>query len=107
MDILTLARQMGIETCLEFDVALLVPEQRIRDLCSENKCGNYRSHYMCPPYVGSLEESSNRLKRFQKGILFQYMKRLDVRNDYGGLKQSKRDFRHRSTYRRTGYKGYQ
>ena len=49
------ARELGIETCVEFDTFLLKPEQRIRDLCRENKCGKFKNHYMCPPYTGSPE----------------------------------------------------
>ena len=52
-----LAQELGIETCLEFDAGLLVPEQRIRDLCFANKCGNYGNNYMCPPHIGSLKKS--------------------------------------------------
>jgi predicted metal-binding protein len=92
MSILEFARQLGIETCLEFSPELLVPEQRIRELCSENKCGNYRSNYMCPPHVGSLEEIKARLSEFRRGLLLQYSKTLDVRNDMEGVKETKIDF---------------
>jgi predicted metal-binding protein len=80
-----LARQLGIETCIEFDPATLIPEQRIRDLCSENKCGSYGSNHMCPPHVGSLEEMEARLGEFQQGILLQYSESMDVRNDLEGV----------------------
>jgi predicted metal-binding protein len=90
--VLKFARQLGIETCLEFSPELLVPKKRIRELCLENRCGNYGNHYMCPPYIGSLGKTKTRLKKFQLGILLQYSKPLDVRNDNAGLKQSKLDF---------------
>jgi predicted metal-binding protein len=90
--VLKFARQLGIETCLEFSPGLLVPEQRIRELCSEDKCGNYGKNYMCPPHIGSLEETKARLQKFQHGVLLQYSRSLDVRNDNEGLKQSKLDF---------------
>ena len=92
MSVSAFARQLGIEICLEFSPGLLVPEQRIRDLCFENNCGNYGKHYMCPPYIGSLEEIEARLRKFQRGILLQYSKPLDLRNDNEGLKQSKIEF---------------
>lgn len=95
MSILESARQLGIETCLEFSPRLLVPEQRIRDLCFENKCGNYRSNYMCPPHVGSLEEIKARLPEFRRGVLLQYSKPLDVRNDDEGVKRTKVEFHHK------------
>jgi len=86
------ARQLGIETCLEFDPASLVPEDRIRDFCLENKCGSYGSNYMCPPYVGSLEEIRAKLKKYSRGVLLQYTKSLDVREDREGVIQTKTDF---------------
>ena len=92
MKVFALAGQLGIETCLEFNPCLLVPEQRIRALCFENRCGNYLNHYMCPPYAGSLEEISAWLGKFQRGILLQYSRHLDVRSDAEGLKQTKVDF---------------
>ena len=89
------AQELGIETCLEFDAGLLVPEQRIRDLCFENRCGNYGNNYMCPPHIGSLEEIRGRLKKFQQGVLLQYSKALDVTSDIKGLRQTKVDFHNR------------
>ncbi len=86
------ARQQGIETCFEFGAEMVVPEERIRALCQENKCGSYRNNYMCPPYVGSPEEISIKLKKFQRGVLLQYAKPLDVRGDREGVGQTKIDF---------------
>jgi len=91
----TFAQELGMETCLEFDAGLLVPEQRIRDLCFINKCGNYGNNFMCPPHIGSLEEIKVRLKKYQRGILLQYSKALDVTIDIKGLRQSKVDFHNR------------
>ena len=92
MAISKLAGQLDIETCLEFDAGLLVPEQRIRDYCVENKCGNYGSNYMCPPYIGTVDETKSRLAKFLRGVLFQYVRIVDVRNDYAGVMQTKVDF---------------
>ena len=89
------AHKLGIETCLEFDAGLLVPEQKIRELCFANKCGNYGNNYMCPPHIGSLEEIRGRLKKFQQGVLLQYSKALDVTSDIKGLRQTKVDFHNR------------
>lgn len=92
------ARESGIETCVEFEADLLVPEERIREYCYENKCGNYRNNYMCPPHVGSIEEIRARLSAFRRGVLLQYSKPVDVRNDIVGVRQTKVDF-HRKILR--------
>ena len=55
----------------------------------ENKCGHFRKHYMCPPYVGSLDEIKVKLKRYHRGVLVQRSWPLDVKNDREGLIQSK------------------
>jgi len=86
------ARKLGLKTCLEFDAGLLAPEQRIREFCFENRCGNYGNNYMCPPHIGSLKEIRTRLKKFQQGVLLQYSRALDVANDGEGLRQTKLDF---------------
>jgi predicted metal-binding protein len=86
------AHELGIETCAEFDTFLLKPEQRIRDFCYENKCGKFKNHYMCPPYVGSLSSIEEKLLEFRKGIILQYSRPLDVKNDIEGLIRSKLEF---------------
>ena len=86
------ADQLGIDISIEFNSALLMPEARIRELCFENKCGKFKNHYMCPPYVGSMESIEAKLREFRKGILFQYEKPLDVANDATGLVRSKLEF---------------
>lgn len=85
-------REIGLEACLEFDPGNLVPEERIRDFCLENKCGSYNSNYMCPPYIGSLAEIRDKLKEYSHGVLLQYTKSLDVSEDRAGVMQTKTDF---------------
>ena len=87
-----LGYQLGVSVCAEFEAKSLVPEQRIRDYCLENRCGSYQGNYMCPPYSGSLTEVKARLKKFRRGILLQYTKPVDVRNDVKGVIQTKVDF---------------
>jgi predicted metal-binding protein len=91
-DISGYAESLGIAACLEFDPGILVPEERIRALCVEDKCHNYGKHYMCPPHVGPLAQIGQRLSRFQHGALLQYSEPLDVRNDGKGLVRTKLDF---------------
>ena len=86
------AARLGMDTCVEFDPGLLEPQRRIRDLCLEDKCGYFNKHYMCPPYIGSLEEIQAKLKRYQRGLLIQHSQPLDVANDREGLIQTKLAF---------------
>jgi predicted metal-binding protein len=86
------ARTLGFDLCLEFNPASLVPEQRIRAYCIENRCGSYDANHMCPPRVGSLEEVTARLHGFPEGVLLQYSRRIDVANDREGVIRTKLEF---------------
>ena len=90
-----LANQLGIETCTRFNPEILVPDERIRAICRENKCGHYRENYMCPPHSGSIEEVMDRLKIFRRGWLLRYSKPLNVKEDTAGVTQTRLDFHHK------------
>ncbi len=92
MKIDEVARQFGIETCREFDARFLVPEERIRALCRQNKCGSFNNNYMCPPHVGSLENIKIKLKKFRYGVLFQYAKYVDVPGNRAAVIRTQKDF---------------
>jgi len=89
------AKRLGFEPFLPFYPKVLVPEERIRALCVEDKCGNYGKNYTCPPFVGSVSDIRNRLKAYKNGILFQYTEALDVKTDREGVHQTMLDFHKR------------
>jgi len=84
--------KLGIGVCVDIDPGMLVPEERIRQYCEENKCGSYGRNYTCPPKVGSLSEIKERLKDYSHGYLFQYSREMDLKKDWKKLIQSKDDF---------------
>ena len=88
MNLSKAAKRLGIETCLEFDPKLLVPQQKVRAACMENKCGSYGTHYMCPPYIGTIDEIKSRLKKFQRGVLLQYSQPVNVKSALEGFMKS-------------------
>lgn len=92
MEYQEMAEKFGLEKCIEFDPQLLVPEERIRALCYEDKCGNYGKNYMCPPYAGSLEEIGARLKGFKGGILLRYSEEMDIEAKSEGARHSMVNF---------------
>jgi len=84
-----LAREHGFAVCRPLDPRLLRPEDRIRALCQEDKCGNWRKHHLCPPLLGDLQQARAQLARFQRGVLLQWSRALDARNDREGVERSK------------------
>jgi predicted metal-binding protein len=92
MKIKEYSEKLGINVCVEINPDVLVPEERIRKYCEENKCGSYGRNYTCPPNAGSLDEIRERLKNFSRGYLFQYSREMDLKNDRKKLIKSKDDF---------------
>jgi predicted metal-binding protein len=86
------ASQLGIQTCLEFNPELLVPEERVRGYCTQNRCGNYGKSHMCPPFVPPIEEVKTQLKKFQHSILLRHTVNLNIKRDWKLIKQSMTDF---------------
>ncbi len=92
MNVKEYSEKLGIGVCVEIDPAALVPEERIRKYCEENKCGSYGRNYTCPPNAGSLDEIGEKLKNYSQGYLFQYSKEIDLKKDWEKLIKSKDDF---------------
>src|SRR5512136_3352448 len=90
--VLEQAGRMGFDPCLEFDPALLVPQERVRGYCVENRCGRYDANHMCPPGVGSLEEVEAALQDFSHGVVLQISQPIDVANDREGVIRTKLEF---------------
>ncbi|MFH0729541.1 MAG: DUF2284 domain-containing protein [Pseudomonadota bacterium] len=81
---------LGATYCQFISSGLLKPEERIRKYCLDNRCGLYGLHPMCPPRTGTITEIAKKFELFNTGILVQYSKRLDVKNDRAGLTATKR-----------------
>lgn len=78
MNIQEYAAKLSIQTCLEFDPGILIPEDRIRAFCIDNKCGSYGKNYMCPPRVGTIDELALRIGNYSHALLLQYVEELEV-----------------------------
>lgn len=87
-------RRLGASNCRFISPRLLVPQERIRNYCYEDKCGCYNKHLMCPPNTETIPEIVKKLKGFQTGILIQYSEDLDVHNDMAGLRETKLRLHH-------------
>ena len=92
MNVNEYVEKLGIDVCVVINPAVLVPEERIRKYCEENKCGNYGRNYTCPPNAGSLDKIREGLERYSHGYLFQYSRELDLKKDWKKLIKSKDKF---------------
>jgi len=88
----SLSEKIGLIESIEFDPSLLLPEERIREYCYQNLCGHYGKHYMCPPFIGSIEENKNTLSKYNKAILVRYSEEVNVKEDRRKVEKTKIDF---------------
>ena len=65
------AASFGFSKAVPLDVTTLQPRQDVRDMCAADKCGAYGKNWTCPPYCGTLEECSDKLRQYSRGILLQ------------------------------------
>jgi predicted metal-binding protein len=92
MNVCEFVNHLGIQTCQEFNPEMLVPEERVRGYCTQNRCGNYGKSYTCPPHVPAIAEVKTRLQKYQHGILLRQTVNLNIKRDWKLMKQSMTDF---------------
>lgn len=47
----------------------LVIEEKVREYCMQNKCGQYDRNFMCPPRVGSVESNREKILNFDSCLV--------------------------------------
>lgn len=71
--------------------AAIIPQQQIvlstefRDICRGNGCGNYGKCWMCPPYLGEIEENIRAVRSFSRGLLYQSIGTIEDSFDIEGM----------------------
>lgn len=70
------AKQIGFDTAVSLVPARLEALPSIREMCAADKCRAYGKNWTCPPECGTLEECSDRMRCYQRGILLQTVGQL-------------------------------
>lgn len=90
------AREVGFYKAFIMDSALLQPKQEVRDMCVANRCHAYGNNWTCPPACGTLEESVEKLKKYNKVLVVQTMGTLEDEFDFEGMMDLEKQ--HRSNF---------
>lgn len=67
----------------------LVFSSKFRKYCEDNLCGHYGSNWMCPPAVGSIEELKEKVMKFESGVVFQTLNKIEGLSDKEGLAKAR------------------
>ncbi len=70
-EVLTLAEEIGFSHADPLDLAALVFRPEVRNMCADNRCGNYGRTWTCPPGCGTLEEITEKAARYSLGVILQ------------------------------------
>lgn len=47
----------------------IIIDEKVREYCKDNKCGQYNKNFMCPPDIGEIKDFKNKLKKFNYCIV--------------------------------------
>lgn len=61
----------GVKYAKPFELQNIDFDNKFREYCKENVCGNYGTNWMCPPGVGEIEDLKKEVMNFKKGIVYQ------------------------------------
>lgn len=86
-NLVSLARSLGVAHSAIIAVEDIKFNEDFRKQCEQNTCGSYNKNWMCPPFVGSVNELKDRVLKFKKGLLFQNVYQLEDSYDYEGMQQ--------------------
>lgn len=71
--------------------AAIIPVEKIvmsadfYKICEGNSCGNFGQCWMCPPYLGDIEELMAKVKTYSHGLLYQTISEIEDSFDIEGM----------------------
>ncbi|MBQ8345649.1 MAG: DUF4445 domain-containing protein [Clostridia bacterium] len=84
------AFRLGAYRAEVISVEEILPDRSFRDACASNACGLYGRCYMCPPYVGEIDDLMAELGRYEYALVYQTVTQLEDSYDFEGMVEAKR-----------------
>jgi predicted metal-binding protein len=75
-----------------FDVGLIRFDQVVRNLCRQNKCGQYGKNHMCPPAIKDMDEWKQDILSFKNAVIVTKVYPTKSSFDMKGMLEGARDF---------------
>lgn len=60
----------------------------VRDMCRADKCSAYGRNWRCPPACGSIEEATERAKKYSFGMLVQTVGKMEDDFDFETIEET-------------------
>ncbi len=65
-------------------------DRAFRDMCKMNACGVYGKCWMCPPYVGDIDELMQKIREYDYALVYQTVSELEDSFDFEGMVAAKK-----------------
>lgn len=86
-------REIGITSFGVISTSEIAFSGEVRSYCEGNACRNYGATWACPPAVGTVEECRERVRRFERALVFASAYQLEDSFDFEGMAEGHRDFK--------------
>ncbi|MFI4911794.1 MAG: DUF2284 domain-containing protein [Sedimentisphaeraceae bacterium JB056] len=83
------AKELGAKAASPVEISKIRFSEEFRQLCEQNSCGNYGKNWMCPPAVGTYEETTTKVMKYSDGVVFQTVYNLTDSFDFEGMTKAK------------------
>ncbi|MDR2360400.1 MAG: DUF2284 domain-containing protein [Oscillospiraceae bacterium] len=84
--IIRMALSSGFTHAAPFDPALIDCKTQVREMCEA--CKAYGTSWVCPPACGTIEECSERLHKYARGVIVQTTGELEDEFDGEGMMEA-------------------
>ena len=64
--IIKLALESGVKAAQYLPGSAVVTDEVFRRICEGNACGKFGRCYMCPPFIGPIEELMEKVKQYKQ-----------------------------------------
>ena len=86
--IIRLALESGAKAAQYLPGSAVVTDPVFRKICEGNACGKYGRCYMCPPFIGPIEELMAKVTQYRHSVLYQTVGTLEDSFDFEGMMEA-------------------
>ncbi len=77
--------ELGALKAKKISVDTIVFDEGFRKACECNSCGKFKTNYMCPPYVGAINELIQKAKSYSEAVVYQTVHEIEDSYDFEGM----------------------
>lgn len=86
--LLTLVMDSGAHKAAALEQSGIITDAGFRKSCEMNTCGAFKRNWHCPPAIGPIDELMERVKKYQRGVLYQTVFEIEDSFDIEGMRRA-------------------